>query len=581
MQCIHDRDRTARVPHRHAFGQFELQILRRQALFLQNRRDLAGEPGMPKLNGGKIHGDDGRRQSASHPNARLPDGGPQDPLADRGDQAAVLGNRDELRRGDLSQFRMRPADQRFRAYQPSIACGNLRLVDQAELAPRQGLPQRAGDLQAAHLVRLQLHRIEGVAVAPFPLDLVHRGIGAAREEFEVPTVERIHGNADRPGHIQLMVLHLVRRRDDIQNPLRSAGRTFFRYPEEQEDELVPAHSGNGVVLSPQCAQPPCQIDQQCIANAMAERVIDVFEKIQVEEHQRKRLALLPGTPEGARGALLQLQAVRQPGQHIEMRQVPDPRFGFLPPGVDPREVCLRLGQPAKNAGLLSLLHGNAGRKIPTPEARDARMQLLHRPTQYGCNADAHRGKQRQQQHAEDHEHHAQLVGIGLRAVHGRPRACVGLAVERPNRPHDVCLGLVVGGVMEHRDCLASPGNIRRVGGVRQFHRGILGGGQHVGLVLGALQVFKLLLGEPGLADCLHERNRPAIRAITPGNRLQELPVDVLVSGDRCGLSVAGIQDLVKLLPVGRIARDHVGARDPGEIVRGLAQRFGDQERTPA
>ena len=66
------------------------------------------------------------------PGLRLPAGFVDDPAADRPDQAAVFGNRHELRRAHQSSIGMPPADERLGAGDDAGPQVHLGLVEQLE-----------------------------------------------------------------------------------------------------------------------------------------------------------------------------------------------------------------------------------------------------------------------------------------------------------------------------------------------------------------------------------------------------------------------------------------------------------------
>ena len=60
----------------------------------------------------------------------------------------------------------------------------------------------------------------------------------------------------------------------------------------QDQELVAAEPGDGVVRAQLAFQALADRDQQTVAQAMAEAVVDGLEAIQIEEHQRELIVRL-------------------------------------------------------------------------------------------------------------------------------------------------------------------------------------------------------------------------------------------------------------------------------------------------
>ena len=62
---------------------------------------------------------------------------------------------------------------------------------------------------------------------------------------------------------------------------------------------------------------------------MSERIVDVLEAVEVEEHQSQWLVIALGEVDGLIDTVGQQRAVRQAGQHIVLGQLQDARFGLL------------------------------------------------------------------------------------------------------------------------------------------------------------------------------------------------------------------------------------------------------------
>jgi hypothetical protein len=145
--------------------------------------DLAVE----ELNARQVDGhDDVRPEIPPYPGlrARLA----HDPLADRDDQADLLGQGDELRGRDEAALGMSPSDQRLGADEPAVRHVHLRLVVQLELVSLERLSKRRLEGQA--MERDPAHRpfVELVAVAARPLGLVHGHVRVLQERLDLLAV---------------------------------------------------------------------------------------------------------------------------------------------------------------------------------------------------------------------------------------------------------------------------------------------------------------------------------------------------------------------------------------------------------
>ena len=81
-----------------------------------------------QLDGGPVDGNGHRRHACSLPLHDLFADGSQDVFADRHDETALLGDRNELARGHQTQLRMRPAHQRFESDDAASGDRDLRVI---------------------------------------------------------------------------------------------------------------------------------------------------------------------------------------------------------------------------------------------------------------------------------------------------------------------------------------------------------------------------------------------------------------------------------------------------------------------
>ena len=108
-----------------------------------------------------------------------------DPAADRLDQAAVLGDRDELGRVEQAALGVLPADQRLEAGDLAGAQADHRLVVERELVAVERVAQLAFDLEPAHRAGPHLGVEEDAAGAAAFLGPVHRRVGVADQQLGV------------------------------------------------------------------------------------------------------------------------------------------------------------------------------------------------------------------------------------------------------------------------------------------------------------------------------------------------------------------------------------------------------------
>src|SRR5712692_1514631 len=92
--------RGLHIVHKHAFGELEFEIPRRQASFREYRPDTFDKTLLAELDGGNIDGNGQWRESCVLPRARLSACFAQHPTADGDNEATIFGDRHKLRGWD-------------------------------------------------------------------------------------------------------------------------------------------------------------------------------------------------------------------------------------------------------------------------------------------------------------------------------------------------------------------------------------------------------------------------------------------------------------------------------------------------
>ena len=121
--------------------------------------------------------------------------------------------------------------------------------------------------------------------------------------------------------------------DGLDDLLRDERRVFGAdQMREQQRELVAAEAGHGVAVADARLHARRDGLQQLIADVVAERVVDDFEAIEVEEEDRQPAVIALRVRQRDGQAVLEQQAVRQAGQRVVIREVLDLLFGVRPLG---------------------------------------------------------------------------------------------------------------------------------------------------------------------------------------------------------------------------------------------------------
>lgn len=90
---------------------------------------------------------------------------------------------------------------------------------------------------------------------------------------------------------------------------------------DQDDELIAAEAGDGVLVAQDAAQAAGNITQDGVAGPVAELVVDRFEVVEVDEQDGETAVLALAAFEAVLGAGIEQQAVRQPGQRVVVGQI--------------------------------------------------------------------------------------------------------------------------------------------------------------------------------------------------------------------------------------------------------------------
>ena len=257
------------------------------------------------------------------PQRSLAHGFAQHPVADRDDEAGFLGHRDEASGRDLAQFGVVPADQRLGAGDLTAGHVDLRLVVQAEVAPHQRLAHGVVDLHACQQVDVHLALVEAQRGAAMLLDPVHGVVGVLDQLGHGGTVLRVHRDADAAGDDEVHVLALKRCRQHVQNALAHELTGAHVGLVQDHDELVAAQARHGVVGAQALLDPVRHLHQHHVAKAVAQRVVDVLEAVQVDEHHGKGAVVALGNCNRLFHPLVQHDAVGQAGERVAVGQVVD------------------------------------------------------------------------------------------------------------------------------------------------------------------------------------------------------------------------------------------------------------------
>jgi hypothetical protein len=272
---------------------------------------------------------DRRTGGAPRPASRGPAAdGVEHPLADRVDDAGVLGGRDERARPDEALLGIVPADERLGGVDALADRVEDGLEVQDELVALERTAQAGAERQAcAGVDRVGLVERGPAAAAA---RLLHRHLGAAQEVVGVVGVLGVDAHADACAEVELGAGDAVRPRERLADQPSDDGggveRTVLEVA-QHEDEPVAARAGDDVVGARDVAQALRGDPQGLVAGRVTERVVDQAEAVEVEVENGDRRLVATSARDREREVLLEQLAVRQAGQGVVVLEELGPLLG--------------------------------------------------------------------------------------------------------------------------------------------------------------------------------------------------------------------------------------------------------------
>ena len=162
-----------------------------------------------------------------------------------------------------------------------------RLEDEVELLGGDGGAEVAFEPDAVLLLRLELRREIASAAAAGVLRLVEREVGLEDQVVDRRPVDRAEGAADRHADADLGLVDHVRFLDRLDDAVGKLLDLLAALRVGDDDgELVAAHAADVAFGSDLVDQPLGDCAKHRIALRVAEGVVDRFEAVEVEEHDR-------------------------------------------------------------------------------------------------------------------------------------------------------------------------------------------------------------------------------------------------------------------------------------------------------
>ena len=160
---------------------------------------------------------------------------------------------------------------------------------------------------------------------------VHRELGVAEHLVAFRRVDGEDREADRGGERHLLVLHLKRLREHARDALgKCLGVVRVIARHLQAKKLVAALARQKLAGTQHPPHPIGDLDQQEIAGAVAEQIVDVLEAVEVDRERRELVGFLMGFGGVECQPFVEGDAVRQAGHGVVERELMDAVGRFRP-----------------------------------------------------------------------------------------------------------------------------------------------------------------------------------------------------------------------------------------------------------
>ncbi len=277
------------------------------------------------------------------PGARLPQRGVQHPAAECPDLARLLRERNEVIGRDQPALGMPPADERLDAQHAAGRQLGFGLIEQLQLIVLDRGAQLGRQGQPAGTVLVLLGRIHAELILS-PLGDVHGHVGALQERTRVgPVVGKDRYANARANFDGMAVDHewLLERREQL--PRRVLCFVHVR-SRQQDRKFIAAQTRRGFRPAQHAPQPPTELAQKQVAEVVTERVVDLFEAVEVHHQQCERCLVAPRRQDCLAQTVVQQQPIGQAGERVVDRLMLERSLSLLAFGdiahADHKPVCL-------------------------------------------------------------------------------------------------------------------------------------------------------------------------------------------------------------------------------------------------
>ena len=245
----------------------------------------------------------------------------------------MFGDRNEARRRNFAVHRMRPARQRLDADNAVARGVDDRLIGGADLVVLDGFEQVAFEQFAARQIGVHGGVIDAGAVAAFVLGAIERHVGIAQNVGGIADTAVDDGDADRGADDDVVAADRIGRAERIDDAAGdSLQRVGIGFAGGDDGEFVAAEPRHQILAAHDAAQPLGDVENELVADVMAERVVDVLEVIEIDIEHGGRRAAGAHIGDDAFEPVAEIDAVGQAADRIvqrEMTQLPLAGVDFL------------------------------------------------------------------------------------------------------------------------------------------------------------------------------------------------------------------------------------------------------------
>ena len=307
--------RGRQIVHDRRFGDLQFQVARRQPGVAQGSADLLCQILLAKLASRQVDRHGAGQQARVLPGAHLTTGLAHHPVADRQDEAGVLGHRNEFIGADHAQFRRLPAQQCLPPHQAACPDFQFGLVVQGQFLMLQRLLEARLKQHTALDFFGQIVAEHSEAIAAGRFGAMQGQIGIAHQDAGRLAVGRITDDTDADADPQAIIADIEFPPHGVQQGLPHLLGLFGGGVFQQDHEFVAAETGQESGSRQARPDAPGDRHQQQVAVFVAQRVIHVLEMIEIQQHHSTRCRLI-ASEEGLVEPFAECGPVRQSGQVI-------------------------------------------------------------------------------------------------------------------------------------------------------------------------------------------------------------------------------------------------------------------------